>query len=54
MHHTMVYRRPLDSSVSGNITDEAFSHVSEFDDYKVVLGAKPVVQTRYEPMERKY
>ena len=22
--------------------------------YKVVLGSKPVIQTRYEPMERKY
>ncbi|WP_029068625.1 succinate dehydrogenase flavoprotein subunit [Jonesia quinghaiensis] len=54
MHHTMVYRRPPGASVGGNITDEAFSHVSDFEDYKVVLGAKPVVQTRYEPMERKY
>ena len=61
MRHTMVYRRPLEGtegnheSVEDEITvDSAFSHVSEFDTYKVVLGSKPVVMTRYEPMERKY
>ncbi|WP_333810938.1 succinate dehydrogenase flavoprotein subunit [Timonella senegalensis] len=61
MRHTMVYRRPLEGaegnheSVEGDITpDTAFAHVSEFDTYKVVIGSKPVVQTRYEPMERKY
>ena len=61
MRHTMIYRRPLDDgqgnheSVEDVISpDTAFSHVSEFDTYKVVLGSKPVVMTRYEPMERKY
>jgi len=61
MRHTMIYRRPLEGaegnheSVETEITpDTAFAHVSEFDSYKVVLGSKPVVQTRYEPMERKY
>ncbi|WP_019148310.1 succinate dehydrogenase flavoprotein subunit [Timonella senegalensis] len=61
MRHTMVYRRPLEGaegnheSVEADITpDTAFAHVSEFDTYKVVIGSKPVVQTRYEPMERKY
>ena len=31
-----------------------FDHVESFDGYKVALGSKPVTQTRYEPMERKY
>ena len=61
MQHTMIYRRPLEGSEGNHesVEDEinletAFAHVSEFDTYKVVLGSKPVVQTRYEPMERNY
>ena len=40
------------SSVDG--TEGVFSEQSVFDTYKVMLGGKSVVQTRYEPMERKY
>ncbi|WP_435299577.1 succinate dehydrogenase flavoprotein subunit [Timonella sp. A28] len=60
MKHTMIYRRPLETDTDASVStvsepvDAAFAHVSEFDTYKVVLGPKPVVQTRYEPMERKY
>ncbi|XBH23142.1 succinate dehydrogenase flavoprotein subunit [Jonesiaceae bacterium BS-20] len=61
MQHTMIYRRPLEGSEGNHESvedeinlDTAFAHVSEFDTYKVVLGSKPVVQTRYEPMERNY
>lgn len=55
MLHTMAYRRPPEASdqAEGHI-EGYFDHVEEFDGYKVVLGSKPVVQTRYEPMERKY
>ncbi|WP_066464027.1 succinate dehydrogenase flavoprotein subunit [Sanguibacter suarezii] len=64
MRHTMAYRRPLDGTEAatalaeaeqGDIAPEnAFTHVSDFENYKVVLGSKPVTMTRYEPMERKY
>jgi succinate dehydrogenase / fumarate reductase flavoprotein subunit len=55
MLHTMAYRRPASASdvADGHVTGY-FDHVEEFDGYKVVLGSKPVTQTRYEPMERKY
>jgi succinate dehydrogenase / fumarate reductase flavoprotein subunit len=55
MLHTMAYRRPPEASdkAEGHVKGY-FDHVEEFDGYKVVLGSKPVVQTRYEPMERKY
>lgn len=55
MLHTMAYRRPPEASnqAEGHI-EGYFDHVEEFDGYKVVLGSKPVIQTRYEPMERKY
>ncbi len=60
MQHTMIYRRPLDFEVD-TVTDDApltpksaFTRSDRFDDYQVVLGSKPVTQTRYEPMERKY
>ncbi|MFD2026076.1 succinate dehydrogenase flavoprotein subunit [Promicromonospora aerolata] len=55
MLHTMAYRRPPEASdqAEGHV-EGYFDHVEEFDGYKVVLGSKPVVQTRYEPMERKY
>lgn len=55
MLHTMAYRRPPEASnqAEGHI-EGYFDHVEEFDGYKVVLGSKPVTQTRYEPMERKY
>ncbi|BDZ40922.1 succinate dehydrogenase flavoprotein subunit [Paraoerskovia sediminicola] len=55
MLHTMTYRRPTDApdAVDGTV-GEYFDHVESFDGYKVVLGSKPVIQTRYEPMERKY
>jgi succinate dehydrogenase / fumarate reductase, flavoprotein subunit len=57
MLHTMAYRRPLDDSAtveSVDGTEGVFSERSVFDTYKVMLGGKSVVQTRYEPMERKY
>ncbi|MFP3712990.1 succinate dehydrogenase flavoprotein subunit [Puerhibacterium sp. TATVAM-FAB25] len=55
MLHTMAYRRPTSASdVADGHVEGFFDHVEEFGDYKVVLGSKPVVQTRYEPMERKY
>jgi succinate dehydrogenase / fumarate reductase flavoprotein subunit len=59
MKHTMIYRRPLDDQPGQSAevfegSDAYFSHVEEFDDYKVVLGSKPVTVTRYQPMERKY
>ncbi|MFC4630470.1 succinate dehydrogenase flavoprotein subunit [Promicromonospora alba] len=55
MLHTMAYRRPPEASnqAEGHV-EGYFDHVEEFDGYKVVLGSKPVIQTRYEPMERKY
>ncbi|PUB32404.1 succinate dehydrogenase subunit A [Promicromonospora sp. AC04] len=55
MLHTMAYRRPTAASdeAEGHV-EGYFDHVEEFDGYKVVLGSKPVIQTRYEPMERKY
>lgn len=55
MLHTMAYRRPPEASdqAEGHV-EGYFDHVEEFDGYKVVLGSKHVVQTRYEPMERKY
>lgn len=56
MRHTLAYRRPL--SVKPKDTDGdakgPFSRVTEFDDYQLVLGSKPVTVTRYQPMERKY
>ncbi|WP_125774206.1 succinate dehydrogenase flavoprotein subunit [Antribacter gilvus] len=55
MLHTMAYRRPTAAAdqAEGHVKGY-FDHVEEFDGYKVVLGSKPVTQTRYEPMERKY
>jgi succinate dehydrogenase / fumarate reductase, flavoprotein subunit len=44
MRHTMAYREPL--------PDE--ERTAGGPDYRVRLDSKPVVQTRYEPMERKY
>jgi succinate dehydrogenase / fumarate reductase flavoprotein subunit len=60
MQHTMIYRRPLEFEVDTVVDDapltpkSAFTRSDRFDDYQVVLGSKPVTQTRYEPMERKY
>lgn len=55
MLHTMAYRRPPTASdvAEGHVTGY-FDHVEHLDGYKVVLGSKPVTQTRYEPTERKY
>ncbi|GAA4717702.1 succinate dehydrogenase flavoprotein subunit [Isoptericola chiayiensis] len=55
MLHTMAYRRPTSApdAADGHV-EGYFDHVEDFGDYKVVLGSKPVTQTRYEPMERKY
>ncbi|TQL01320.1 succinate dehydrogenase flavoprotein subunit [Cellulomonas sp. SLBN-39] len=53
MHHTMAYRRPQSSTAAAE-PGSAFSHVEEFDGYRLVLGSKPVTVTRYQPMERKY
>jgi succinate dehydrogenase / fumarate reductase flavoprotein subunit len=44
MRHTMAYREPV----------PAEERTAAGSDYRVRLGSKPVVQTRYEPMERKY
>lgn len=57
MQHTMAYRRPVaagaaDATAPG--ADGAFRRAETFDGYQVVLGAKPVTVTRYQPMERKY
>ena len=56
MQHTMAYRRPLTVTAqeAGGDTDGAFAREVELDDYKIVLGSKPVTVTRYQPMERKY
>ncbi|WP_425954728.1 succinate dehydrogenase flavoprotein subunit [Xylanimonas sp. McL0601] len=55
MLHTMAYRRPPSASdVADGHVEGYFDHVENLDGYKVVLGSKPVTQTRYEPMERKY
>ncbi len=61
MQHTMAYRRPLEAGdsdadvvVAELSPQSAFEATAVFDDYKLVLGAKPVTVTRYEPMERKY
>ncbi len=55
MLHTMAYRRPTSASdVADGHVAGYFDHVEQFDGYKVALGSKPVTQTRYEPMERKY
>jgi succinate dehydrogenase / fumarate reductase flavoprotein subunit len=48
MKHTMAYRRPGAAQLPGGPGAGA---PGAFD---VVLGYKPVVTTRYEPMERKY
>ncbi len=51
----MAYRRPLATgAVTVGDDDGAFSRAEEFDGYQLVLGAKPVTVTRYQPMERKY
>ncbi len=55
MQHTMAYRRPLATgAVTVGDDDGAFTRAEEFDGYQLVLGAKPVTVTRYQPMERKY
>ena len=57
LRHTLVYRRPLDGAdavpVDGD-RDGPFALSSESGGYRLVLGSKPVTQTRYQPMERKY
>jgi len=56
MRHTMAYRRPrsLDPAQTDGDKTGPFHQVTVFDDYQLVLGSKPVVVTRYQPMERKY
>ena len=56
MRHTMAYRRPrsLDPAETDGDKTGPFHQVTVFDDYQLVLGSKPVVVTRYQPMERKY
>jgi succinate dehydrogenase / fumarate reductase flavoprotein subunit len=44
MRHTMAYREPLQPG----------ERAAGGPDYRVRLDYKPVVQTRYEPMERHY
>lgn len=54
MQHTMAYRRPGTAAATAPGSDAAFRRAETFDGYQVVLGAKPVTVTRYQPMERKY
>ncbi len=61
MRHTMAYRRPLPSkghrlwgSEGDGDHEGSFAHTTQFEDYQLVLGSKPVTMTRYQPMERKY
>ncbi|QGQ20057.1 succinate dehydrogenase flavoprotein subunit [Cellulomonas sp. JZ18] len=57
MRHTMAYRRPVGldgAAAEGGDAEGAFAHAEPFDGYQVVLGSKPVIMTRYQPMERKY
>ncbi len=57
MQHTMAYRRPVGldgASAEGGDAEGTFAHTEPFDGYQLVLGSKPVIMTRYQPMERKY
>lgn len=57
MRHTMAYRRPVGldgASAEGGDAEGTFAHAEAFDGYQLVLGSKPVIMTRYQPMERKY
>jgi succinate dehydrogenase / fumarate reductase flavoprotein subunit len=54
MRHTLAYRRPLDDDGADGDPSGPFSLSSVSGDYRVVIGSKPVTQTRYQPMERKY
>ncbi|MCL2848639.1 MAG: succinate dehydrogenase flavoprotein subunit [Micrococcales bacterium] len=54
MRHTMAYRRPLSDDGSVGDATGPFAVSSAADDHRVVIGSKPVTQTRYQPMERKY
>jgi len=58
MQHTMAYRRPIAAGAQApaapGAPGGAFTRAEAFDGYQVVLGAKPVTVTRYQPMERKY
>ncbi|QTE28802.1 succinate dehydrogenase flavoprotein subunit [Pengzhenrongella sicca] len=53
MKHTMAYRRPVAvaAGAAATVGGPGAAAPGMFD---VVLGYKPVIQTRYEPMERKY
>ena len=56
MRHTLAYRRPLSVKPADTDGDKRgpFHSVTQFADYQLVLGSKPVTVTRYQPMERKY
>ena len=54
MRHTMAYRRPADDDGADGDADGPFHVISDADGYRIVVGSKPVTQTRYQPMERKY
>lgn len=54
MRHTLVYRRPLDAPAADGDDSGPFAFQSPNTSYQLVLGSKPVNQTRYQPMERKY
>jgi succinate dehydrogenase / fumarate reductase, flavoprotein subunit len=54
MRHTLVYRRPLGDDGGPGGPDGPFCLTSQAKTHTVVLGSKPVTQTRYQPMERKY
>jgi len=56
MKHTLAYRRPssVEPAATDGDTKGPFHLVTQFDDYQLVLGSKPVTVTRYQPMERKY
>jgi succinate dehydrogenase / fumarate reductase flavoprotein subunit len=57
MQHTMAYRRP---TAGGRLPDGTAGQApsgpgsSAPGSFDIVLDYKPVVMTRYEPMERKY
>jgi succinate dehydrogenase / fumarate reductase flavoprotein subunit len=54
MRHTLAYRRPLADKGDDGDAKGPFALNSESDGYRIIVGSKPVIQTRYQPMERKY
>jgi succinate dehydrogenase / fumarate reductase flavoprotein subunit len=44
----------VDPAETDGDQEGSFHRVTQFDNYQLVLGSKPVTVTRYQPMERKY